>query len=138
MRKVVDASVSLKWFVPEIHSAASARLLDAEVILSAPDLIGPEFANILWKKVRRDEITRHEADEILGAFERLPLEVHPSASLLPAAFEIAVELDRTVYDSLYLALAVSQECALVTADAKFLSVVKSSPLAKYVQWVEEV
>ena len=48
MKKVViDASVAVKWFVPEIHSAAAARLLEPEIVLCAPDLIGPEFGNVL-------------------------------------------------------------------------------------------
>jgi predicted nucleic acid-binding protein len=134
---VVDASVAIKWFVPEIHSAAAARLLDSEIVLCAPDLIGPQFGNILWKKVRRAEITRQEADQILGAFEKVALETHPSRVLLAAAFELAVALDRSVYDSLYLALAVAEECALITADAKFHSVIAQSPLASHIQWVEE-
>jgi len=137
MKKVVvDASVALKWYVPEIHSAAAARLLNPEIVLCAPDLIGPEFGNILWKKVRRAEITRDEAAEMLNAFGALPLEIRPSSSLLPAAFELAVEFGRSVYDSLYLALAVAEDCALVTADAKFHAVLAASPLAVHVQWVE--
>src|SRR5687767_1778490 len=110
MKKVVvDASVAVKWFVPEIHSEAAARVLGPEIALYAPDLIGPEFGNVLWKKVRRDEIERTEADEILNAFAKLPFEIRSSSLLLSAAFELAVALDRTVYDSLYLALAVAEE-----------------------------
>ena len=134
---VVDASVAVKWFVPEIHSLAAARMLDSEIVLYAPDLIGPEFGNILWKKVRREEIGRQEADEIMIAFAKLPLEIRPSSLLLPAAFELAMGLDRTVYDSLYLALAVAEECALITADAKFHATIVASPLAGHVQWVED-
>ena len=136
-KAVVDASVVAKWFVPEIHSEAAARLLDAEIALYAPDLIGPEFGNILWKKVRRHEIEREEADEIMTAFAKLPFEIRPSVLLLSSAFELANELDRTVYDSLHLALAVAEECALITADAKFHATVRESPLAEHVQWVED-
>jgi predicted nucleic acid-binding protein len=137
-KAVVDASVVVKWFVPEIHSESAARLLDAEIALFAPDLIGPEFGNILWKKVRRREVERDEADEIMAAFATLPFEIRPSAILLPSAFELAMELDRTVYDSLYLALAVAEGCALITADAKFHAALVATPLAAHVQWVEDV
>jgi predicted nucleic acid-binding protein len=138
MKKVVvDASVAAKWFVPEIHSEAAARLLDPAIVLCAPDLIGPEFGNILWKKARRGEITDAEARQILSAFRALPLEILPSSNLLPAALTLAMEFDRTVYDSLYLALAVAEDCVLVTADAKFHSAVAASPLAIHVQWLEE-
>ncbi|MEO8383259.1 MAG: type II toxin-antitoxin system VapC family toxin [Acidobacteriota bacterium] len=61
MKVVVDASVAAKWFLPEIHSDAAARLLDPTIALYAPDLIVPEFGNILWKKIRRAEITPVEA-----------------------------------------------------------------------------
>ena len=136
-KAVVDASVAVKWFVPEVHSEAATRLLDAEIALYAPDLIAPEFGNILWKKVRRKEIARKEAGEIMIAFAKLPFEIRPSAVLLPSAFELAIELDRTVYDSLYLVLAVSEDCALITADAKFHATLVASPLASHVQWVEQ-
>ena len=138
MKKVVvDASVAVKWFVPEIHSAAAVRMLDPEIALYAPDLIGPEFGNILWKKVRRKEIGREEADEIMNAFAKLPFEIRPSALLLPAAFELAIELDRTVYDSLYLALAVAEEYVLITADSKFHAALAASPLAGHVRRLED-
>lgn len=134
---VVDASVAIKWFVPEIHSLAASRLLDTPIYLCAPDLIGPEIGNTLWKKVHRDEITRQEASEILTTFESVGVEIYASAVLLAAAFEIATALDRTVYDSIYLALAMAQDCALVTADRKFYSSVTSSALANHIQWIED-
>jgi len=139
MRKlVVDTSVAIKWFVPEIHSAAAVRLLDPEFILCAPDLIGPELANTVWKKLRRGEISRGEADEILAAFDKLPIEVVPTKALLPAAFQVATALDRSVYDSLYIALAVAEECSLVTADRKLHSAVPTSAaLAAHMLWVED-
>ena len=138
MRKVVvDASVAVKWFVPEIHSIAAARLLDPEIYLAAPDLITSEFGNILWKKVRRREITRDEASEILTAFDSSGVETHASRGLLHAAFQLAIGLERTVYDSLYLALAVALDCPLITADARFHSAVASSGLGSHILWIED-
>lgn len=136
-RVVVDASVAVKWFVPEVHSAAAARLLEPDFILSAPDLIGPEFGNTVWKKVRGQEITREEATEILTAFPAMGVELYPSSVLLISAVELAVALDRTVYDSLYLALAVAQDSALITADQRFHVAVMESPLASHIRWVED-
>lgn len=134
---VVDASVAIKWFVPEIHSAAAVRLLNTELILSAPDLIAPEFGNTIWKKVRRQEITPEEAAEILIAFAGAGVDTYPSDILLPSAFRLALALDRTVYDSLYLALAVAQDCALVTADQRFHDSVRASPLVSHIRWIED-
>lgn len=137
MKFVVDASVAMKWFIPEIHSVAAARVLHRRFHLSAPDLIHPELGNTLWKKARRGEITAGDASEILTAFKSVGLEIHPSADLLISAFAIATSLGRSVYDSLYLALAVAQDCALITADQRFYSVVAASSLGDHIRWIED-
>jgi predicted nucleic acid-binding protein len=136
-RVVVDTSVAVKWFIPEIHSTAAVRLLDPDIIISAPDLIGPELGNTLWKKVRRQEITPDEATKILNAFSRSGVEIYPSGALLVSALELATALDRTVYDSLYLALAVAQDAVLVTADHRFHSAVSESPFGRHIRWIED-
>jgi predicted nucleic acid-binding protein len=126
---VVDASVAIKWFIPEVESESAVQLLHAGVAFAAPDLIGPELANTLWKKVRRAEITGDEAMAILAAFARLEIEIYPSTVLLPSALELAMNLDRTVYDSLYVALAIARDCDVVTADQKFVAALSGSPFA---------
>jgi predicted nucleic acid-binding protein len=111
-------------------------LLDGDFILAAPELIGPEIGNTIWKKVRRHELTPEEASEIVAAFPKIGVELHPSSVLLPSALELAVALDRTVYDCLYLALAVAQDCTLITADRKFHDAIAAGPLARHLQWIE--
>jgi predicted nucleic acid-binding protein len=136
-RFVIDASVAVKWFIPEVHSASALRFLEEGIYLCAPDLLIPEFGNTLWKKTERREMTVAEAQEIVEAIDNMPVELFSTALLLRAAFEIATGLKRTVYDSLYLALAVSQKAALVTADRKLHSAVAASPLAAHVVWIED-
>ena len=126
---VVDASVAIKWFIPEHDSAEAVRLLESGVSFLAPDLIGPEIANTLWKKARRAEISAGDVTASLTAFEKLNVEIYPSAILLPAALELAMNLDRSVYDCLYLSLAIARDCTVVTADQKFAAVVTASPFA---------
>src|SRR4028118_94795 len=101
-RYVVDASVGIKWFVPEVHSEAAQRLLNRSHNLLVPDLFFPEIGNILWKRVRRGEDTPNNARDTLAEFSTVPLEVYESQPLMPVALDIAVQTDRTVYDSLYL------------------------------------
>ena len=69
-RFVVDASAGIKWFVAEIHSDAARRLQDPAHELHIPTFFDVEAANIAWKKLRRGELTRAEADFIIG---NLPL-----------------------------------------------------------------
>ncbi len=132
---VVDASVAVKWFLPEIHAEAASRVLSGGHNLLVPDLVFPEVGNILWKRVRAGEVTPEEAEVVMQTLGALPLAVHPSWPLVLPALEIAVQTQRTVYDSLYLALAVREDAALVTADERLYNALQGTPLAAHLRWV---
>jgi predicted nucleic acid-binding protein len=118
-RRVVDASVAMKWIVNEPGSAAALRLRREHRLL-APDLIFAECANVLWRKVRRDEITPAALEIGARLLQKADLELHSSRPLLTTAAAMAGELDHPAYDCFYLALALSYDCAFVTADARFV------------------
>jgi len=133
---VVDASVAIKWYLPEPNSADADRLLSGGFQLLAPDLLFPEVGNILWKRVMRSELTVQKARIILRALESLPLTLRPASSLAENALTIACGLKRSFYDSLYLALAVTADCRLVTADGKLFDAVKdAAPIKKHILWI---
>ena len=135
---VVDASVAIKWFLPEIYSDAALRLLAHQHTLHAPDLIFSEFGNVLWKRVRKNEISKNEANATLEGLVTLHLQMQPSQLLIPLALEIACGENRTVYDSLYLAAAIALQSSLVTADAKFYRGLSKGPFSAHVVWVEDI
>jgi predicted nucleic acid-binding protein len=122
MRVVVDASVAIKWYFRERGAEAATHVLaegnEGVRALLAPDWVVAEFANVLRKKVRRDECSGAEAQAILGAFETDAPELLDSVPLATRALELALRLDETVYDCLYLAAAIEEEACLVTADAR--------------------
>ena len=130
---VVGSSVALKWFIPEVLSEQAESLLDGSLELLTPDLLFPEVGNILWKKIARGEIQAGEAREVLAALRRVPLVVVASSGLLEGALEIAVAYQRTVYDALYLALAVAHDCAFVTADDRLARALAEGPLARHIR-----
>jgi predicted nucleic acid-binding protein len=132
---VVDANVVAKWFVPERLSEEAVRLLDDKHELASPDLMWPEIGNVLWKKSRAGELTGHEAGRIVQALDRFPITVFPSRLVLEGALEIALGTGRSVYDSVYVALAVALECRLVTADERLVNALSGGPLAPHVAWV---
>lgn len=133
----VDASVAIKWFLPEIHYQSAVLLLKSKYEIIAPDLILAEFGNILWKKTNLKEITPQQAEDILKDFIRFPIQTVSSKFLLSSAYKLAYETSTTVYDCLYLVLAQSRECSLVTADKKFYeSITKKRRQAKII-WIED-
>jgi predicted nucleic acid-binding protein len=132
---VVDASIVIKWFVDEVHAEAARRLQEDQYELSAPDLLWSECGNILWKKVRRRELTPDEARLIWGGLEQQPISAFPSRLVLDLALEVAFDTNCTVYDSCYLALAMLTGCRLVTADQKLFNALQDGSYATYICWV---
>lgn len=135
---IVDASVAIKWFVPEIHAITALRLLDMPVRLMAPDLIFAETGNILWKKWRRKELSLPDAAAILEDFKQMPLDIAECEPLVEIAWQIATGYDRTFYDSLYLALAKSENGKMVTADRAFYNALHKEALGKSLLWIEDI
>lgn len=138
MNYVVDASVAVKWYMPEENAADAERLLALDNVLHAPEIILPEFGSIIWKKVRRGEMTEQKGRELIAAFVAAPLLKYPHAPLLEAAFAGAIKTAQTVYDWTYLALAVSLNCQMVTADARFYRALQASRHAHHLLWVADL
>ena len=135
---VVDASVGLKWLLPEPFQVEAQRLQHPNFQLHVPTLFDVEIANVLWKMVRRGDLARADADEILTRLPVFPLTRHPEAPLLAVALDVAVQAGRTVYDSLYLALAIQPGGRMVTADEKFRNALAATPWNVHVCWIEDV
>ena len=122
---ILDASVAAKWFLPpddETFVEESLDLLNGysrgTVRLTVPDLFWPEFGNILWKAARVGRISIEAAEEALVVLTEKPFPTLPSLPLLDDAFAIATRFQCTVYDSLYVALAVVSGKPLITADER--------------------
>ncbi len=139
---VLDASVAIKWFIPEVESEPARRLFRqktrGDLTIHVPDHFFAEAGNILWKKVQRQALSRRDLAPIVRAVRATPDEVYSSSDLLPGALDLAKEVKETVYDGLYLALAVALDCELVTADRRLWNRVSSSPYRSHIRWVGHV
>lgn len=135
---VVDASVAVKWYIGEQLNDMAEKLLEGRFELFAPELIVPEFGSIIWKKVRRGEITSVEGRKIVTEFTKHEINLQSHTDLLAAAY-IGAELSgQTVYDWTYLALAVILSCAFVTADARFYNTLAGTPMRKHLLWLGDL
>ena len=119
---VIDASVVIKWVVDEPGSEHAVKLIDGPT-LSAPDLLMSECANILWKKVRRGELSKDEASLAIELLVRADVELVPTRGIASRALALSLDLDHPAYDCMYLALAIERGDAFVTADRRFVRLV---------------
>src|SRR5438445_555242 len=103
MKYVLDASVALKWVLPESLSPRAVRLRNDfrkqihELI--APDIFPVEIAHALSRAERQKIIQPPQG------IKRFPPDLHPYLPLLPKAFAISSALRVGVYDCIYIALA---------------------------------
>jgi predicted nucleic acid-binding protein len=135
---VVDASVVMKWFTPEVFSAEAVRLQTCGVGLHAPDFLNVELAAIAWKKIHRDGMPRTDAEFIIAQLPTLAVARHATAPLVASAFDLADQTGRTVYDCLYLALAVQLGGQMVTADERLVNALTGTPWAGHVVKLQDV
>ena len=135
---VVDASVAGKWFADEEHKEAARRALSGEHELHAPDFLLVEMDNVVCKWLRRGLIEVAEADRIRRDLRALPMTRYRFLPLLDSAYAIANETGRSVYDSLYVALAISLDERVVTADRRFYNALAGGRFGRYVLWVEAI
>ncbi len=129
MRNVVlDASVAAKWFLPRAGEpladealALLRRYAVGDVEFTVPDLFWAEFGNILWKCVRAGRLSEKLAADALSGILHDSLPTVSGRDLADDALAIALSTGRTVYDAMYVALAVQRNAAFVTADERLVS-----------------
>lgn len=135
---VLDASVGLKLVLSEEHSEfAEVWVRRHSGGLRIPGHWYAECANALWAKVRlRRTLDEAVALNALQMLIEMPLLSVPVEVLLPSAVDLALRFERTVYDSLYLALALREQCPFVTADLRLYNALAPA-LPATVRWIAE-
>jgi predicted nucleic acid-binding protein len=136
-RRVIDASVAVKWYVAEEWSEAALGLYGPGTELLAPDLLFPEVGSVLWKKVRRDQLEEEQAFAILGAVVRSQVEIHPCGPLIEFALAIANETGASVCDCTYVSLAAVTGSPLVTADRRLFDRLGATRFRGHTRWIED-
>jgi predicted nucleic acid-binding protein len=122
---VVDASVAAKWFLPAAGETLTQQALQlltryaaGELRFLVPDLFWAESANIMWKAVRQRRWPQASAEVAVRAMRDRNFPSVSSLTLLEDAFAIASTFDRTLYDGIYVALALTSKTELITADER--------------------
>ena len=139
MKYVVDASVALKWFVPEDGHLNALRLTSGALSLMAPDIVLAEVANALRRQVRMKMVTDEQASAAVKIMLRELIELTSSRDLIENAVRLSSQLDHSVYDCMYLAAAMTEDDrVLVTADMKFAAKAAAAGFGKKIAVLEAI
>lgn len=138
MSLVVDASVAIKWLLPEAYSDECLALLDRGEPILVPDFLYAQVGGGLAKRVRTGELKPSWSEHAMASLLRLPLVRVPVDSLAVEAVGLAARGKRTFQDAAYLALAAREGVPLITADWRWYAVVSTGPLKPYVRFVRDV
>jgi predicted nucleic acid-binding protein len=122
---VLDASVAMKWAIPsakETLTAESLQLLkrytDGDINFIVPDVFWAEIGNVMWKGVRQRRWPQAIAERATSEIRGQDFFTVSSLELLADAMKIAFVHDRSVYDCLYVALAIQFKTEMITADER--------------------
>lgn len=130
MSYILDASVVAKCLVPEVDSDRSKELLakwsQGQLDVAAPEIIAAEVASMLSRRALQGLISHPRALSLYEEFVDLGIPLEPIAPSMSAALKIALRYGRSIYDSLYVALALEMGWDLVTADEKLYNALHSS------------
>ena len=130
MAFVLDCSVTMAWIFQDEATEATDRLRDALLDTRAfvPALWPIETANALLAATRRGRVAQDEWPGIRAHLDALPIEVDPvSASRTwSATLDLADAHALSVYDAMYLELAVRMQMPLATLDRALLGAARSA------------
>lgn len=121
MNYVLDTSALMRLFIPDgdLPEGLSAAVAGAERgndTLLAPELVFAEAGQVLHKKRLAGVLTDEELADIAAEIQSLPIRLYTHRGRLESACQLALDLDLTVYDALFLDLARSHAAHLITAD----------------------
>jgi predicted nucleic acid-binding protein len=129
---VIDASVAIKWLVPEEMSDVARDIYGVGDRLVAPRLIKTEVANALARKTIQGLLSRQEATYHFSTLPVLLPELIEVDDLIEPALENACALRHPIYDLIYLETARRFDAQLVTADRRFSAKLAGSDLARHI------
>ena len=140
-RIVIDASVVLKWYLPdEKYGNVALEILDKyvayEIEILAPSLLEYEVLNGLLIAQKRGRIRDEIVATALEGFLSLEIEQKDISFFYPEVMSFSESYDLSAYDASYLALADKESALMVTADESLYNKVKTD--LKWIRWLGDI
>ena len=121
---VLDCSVAAKWVLPEPDRVSALvwfdRYVAGDVILISPDLLLMEFASLVAKLNRRKQISAEQAHQAFSLMTKCAPRLVDMRPRLFRALDLSVQYQLSLWDCVYLALAVEYDCPVLTADLRLI------------------
>lgn len=135
---VLDCSVAAKWVLPEPDRAPALRLFEqyasGEVVLIAPDLLLAEFASLLAKRTRRKQVSTEQAHEAFSLLTKCAPRLFDTRPRFSRALDLSLRRQLSLWDCVYLDLALELDCPVLTADVRLFRAGKGGhPFVRLVQ-----
>lgn len=138
---VIDASVILKWYLPDEEFAPKAlnilhRHVSGEIALCAPTILPYEILNALLVAERKGRVNEEVTQSAFNAFLDLEINFLNPFIDYPDIISPARSFNRSVYDASYLAVAEKRNFDFVTGDKRLYNAVRKK--LKWVQWIGQM
>lgn len=138
---VIDASVTLKWYLKEEHMYIAQRMLDRllheSITIFQSPLLALEVINslrsaTLSKRLSKEEVTMAVEDFFTLELHQMELFTHVEYQQM---FTLSLQHVISIYDASYLVSAQRMHCPVYTADRKLYNKTKNA--VDYVRWIED-
>jgi predicted nucleic acid-binding protein len=130
---VLDSSITLAWFLPDERRAGADVLLDRVTTAGAiaPTLWPIEVGNAFLVAQRHGRVSQAERTQALGFLASLPIDIDPAtgAQAWAASLSLAEQHGLTLYDAVYLELAIRQNLPLASLDRQLLRAAAAAGVA---------
>ena len=140
---VIDTSALIKYVIAEDYSDIVRRIVSlheaSEIQLIAPSFLLVECANVLWKDALRAGGSIGDVITDLNNLRGINVRLIPQEDLLEDALRLALDMEITVYDALYCALAQRENAELITEDRRLRNALDRTDI-RYLtlrMWVEQ-
>lgn len=121
---VIDASVAVKWFLPENDADKAEALLLSGQKLIAPEIIRIEVAAAFTRLLRTGDLDKPTVEAKLEkwhrALTRQAISLERTEEHFAEAAMISMDIQHQLQDCLYVAIGSRLGAPLITADTKLL------------------
>jgi len=125
-KMILDTSVIIKWFFNEEEENTQAanlilnRYLNNEIGIIIPEVAIFEIANVIKNRIKSSQNKRIGANLIDKIFN-LGIIFYINKEILKNAFNIAIDINESVYDCIFIATAEHFKSKMITDDRKLFS-----------------